>query len=118
MARKKMFKTTVDIHEKMLDGSFDTGAYTYVKECDTFEQAKDIKDLLWQAIEIEGIGDTECFVEVLTEKNGEYLDRDEFVMATKIVRTDVPSKFVVWGDMEPHLFEVDKEKSVLNIELA
>ena len=52
------------------------------------------------------------------EKNGEYRDRDEFVMVTKIVRTDVPSKFVVWGDMEPHLFEVDKEKSVLNIELA
>ncbi len=118
MESKKEFRVTVDIHEKTINGVFDTEPYTYIKECDTLEQAKNIEDLLWQAAEIEGLDDTECFVVVMIEKNGEYRDTDEFIMVTKLVRTDTPSKFVVWGNMKPHLFEVDKEKSVLKIELV
>lgn len=110
-------KATFEFYEKTCAGTFDNEPSVYVVEGETKEEILDNKDVLWQAIEIEGFDNSEVLVMVDFEEDGEYLDRDDFIMTAKITRTDKPSGYVVWGDKKPHIFKIDREKSEIHFEI-
>ena len=118
-AREKLYcavTATFNFYEKDLSGGFDTEPSTYVARGKNKQDILDNMGVLWQAIEIECFGNSEVFVTVDFEENGAYLDRDEFVMRTNVVRTTEPSGFVVWGNKKPHIFKIDKNKSSISID--
>lgn len=105
-----------EFYEKNLNGNFEVEPCTYSLTGETKEEIVNRKDILWQAIEIDGFDNSEVLVIVNFEEDGEYLDRDEFIMITNIVRTDKPSRFVEWGNAAPCIFEIDRNSSSINIE--
>lgn len=111
-----MFKTMFLITEKNCVGQFNGEPYEYLLETEKYPTGKQIQDLLFQAVEIEGIS-SECLVQMTVECDGEYFSGDECVMTCEVVRTEEPSKYVQWGDKEPHIFSVDREKSSLRFEV-
>lgn len=110
-----MVKAKIEFFEKTCAGTFETEPSIYIAENKTKDEIL-IQEILWQAIEIEGFDNSEVYVTVDYEEDGEYLDRDEFIMKAKVVRTDKPSRYIVWGDKKPHIFEVDKSRSEIYIE--
>lgn len=111
-----MVKATLGFYEKICDGDFNEHPSTYMVNGITKELVLDeIKDVLWQAIEIEGFDNSEVLVTVDFEKDGEYLDRDEFVMTAEIIRTSEPSNYVVWANKVPHIFKINREQSKISI---
>ena len=108
-----MFKTQFLITEQTMTGSFDSEPYEYALETEEYPTGQQIRDLVYQAIEIEGIA-SDCHIQMTVERDGEYFSGDECVVElVKIVRTEEPSKFVKWGDKVPHIFTVDKEQSFI-----
>ena len=110
-----MYVTNINVIQEDLNGKFNTlDGYEYRTECDTLENAKaSIKDVIWQSVELDGLTGN-CMIEVSHEYQGEYVDGDDFVIRIeKVVHTDEPSKFVKWGYKKPHIFTVDREKSVI-----
>lgn len=104
-------------YEKNTDGEFNKTPIRYEAEEETIDGAIEYRmDLMWEAIEIEGFDDSELYVEFELEENGEYVDRDEYFVTLNIVRTEKPSKYINWRGKEPHIFEVDREKSKIIFE--
>lgn len=88
--------------------------HKYKTECDTLDNAKlSVNDVIWQSVELDGlIGYVN--VEVSISNDEQYVDHDEFEINVKnVVFTDQPSKYVLWGNKTPHIFTVDREKSVV-----
>ena len=111
-----MVKGKISFITKDTDGNWMTKTpIVYVKEGKSKKDILSDKELFWQAIEIEGFDNTEILVEVVYEEDGNYLDRDEGVMTSHIVRTNEPSDYIVWGNAVPHIFKIDREKSSFNI---
>lgn len=113
-----MYITNVTITQEDLNGNFNNvEGHEYKSECNSLENAKaSIKDIIWQSVELDGLSGN-CLVEVTHEHQGEYADGDEFtIRVEKVVHTDEPSKFVNWEGKKPHIFTVDREKSVVIIE--
>ncbi len=110
-----MVTARVTISEQDLNGKFKTDGYEYQSVCDTLENSKkSINDIIFECLELDGISGV-CFVEVVydDDKNG-YIDSDEFtIRIMKVARTDEPSKFVKWGNKKPHIFAIDKNKTVI-----
>lgn len=109
-------KATFEFYEKNLTGTFDGKPRIYVLHGKSKEEIVESKDILWQAIEIEGFDNSEVMVAVQFEEDGEYLDREEFIMTANIVRTDKPSGFIEWGAKRPHIFAVDRNASTIKVE--
>lgn len=109
----KKFVGMFEFYEKNLNGDFDTEPSEYRKECDTEDEVKNYEDLLYQAIEIECFDNSEIYVVAEFTEDGEYLDRDEFVIKPHIVRIDEPSKYIKWGDKTPHIFSIDRARSCI-----
>lgn len=109
----KRFVGTFELYEKNIRGDFDVEPYEYRKECDTENEVKVYEDLLYQAIEIDGLDNAEVYVVAEFTENGEYLDRDEFIIRPHIIRTSEPSKYVKWGDKTPHIFSIDRSRSYI-----
>lgn len=108
-----MFRTEFLITEQTVTGKFDSEPYEYVLETEEYPTGQQIRDLVYQAIEIEGIS-SYCHIQMTVELNGEYFSGDECVVElVKIVRTTEPSKFIKWEDKVPHIFAVDKENSFI-----
>lgn len=99
-------------YEKTLNSSFDSQPHEYRMETDEFPTAEKLHDLIFQAIEIEGM-ESDFLLETLVEENNEYYSSDECVVTPEIVRTSEPSKFIMWGNRLPHIFTVDKQRSKL-----
>lgn len=106
------FLTRAYFYEKTLNGSFDSQPHEYRMETDEFPTAEKLHDLIFQAIEIEGM-ESDFLLETLVEENNEYYSSDECVVTSEIVRTSEPSKFIMWGNRLPHIFTVDKQRSKL-----
>lgn len=106
----------IEIYEEHDNGVFAGQPHTYVQAAHSVEEAKDIEDVLWQAIEVECLDNMDILVEMtLYNKDGEYIDRDEAVYRTTITRTKQPSAFIVWRNKMPNIFRIDKENSRLEI---
>ena len=105
-----MIKANITISEQNLLNGFTPNGYEYQTICDTLEHSKQsIKDVIWECIEIDGIvGDN--LIEVIYENN----ETEEFIIhVDKIIFTNKPSKFIKWGNKIPHLFTVDRNKSIV-----
>lgn len=72
-----------------------------------------LQDLIFQAIEIEGM-ESDFLLETLVEENDEYYSSDECVVTPEIVRTSEPSRFIMWENRPPHIFSVDRKRSKLH----
>lgn len=108
-----MFRTKFLICEETVTGQFDSEPYEYVLETENYPTGKQIRDLVYQAIEIEGIS-SDCHLQMTVELDGEYFSGDECIVElVNIVRTEEPSKFIKWGDKVPHIFSVDRDKSFI-----
>lgn len=94
------FLTRAYFYEKTLNGSFDSQPHEYRMETDEFPTAEKLHDLIFQAIEIEGM-ESEFLLETLVEENDEYYSSDECVVTPEIVRTSEPSKFIMWENRIP-----------------
>lgn len=117
-----MYKTTVYFTEQSLDGTFghsDPSVWGK-KNCLTLDDAKDIDGLIKEAIEVEGFGGgTPVLVEMVIEKDGKYVDRDESIMVAKVARTKEPSRFIMWPKWQkPHIFGVDWSMSSYELKTA
>ena len=65
------FLTRANFYEKTLNGSFDSQPHEYRMETDEFPTAEKLHDLIFQAIEIEGM-ESDFLLETLVEENNEY----------------------------------------------
>lgn len=110
-----MVTARITVSSQGLDGKFLQDGCEYQITCKDLETSKKLlKDVIWQSIELDQlIG--RCLVEVFYDDNEkEYLDHEEFVIRIeKIVFTNEPSRFIKWGDKKPHIFTVDKNKSIV-----
>lgn len=92
---------------------YNTEGIEYCSECDTLENSKEsIGDIIWEAIELDGLtGYVNVAYEI--EENEEYVEGEEFeIFIDKVVtKSNVPSKYIQWGNKTPHIFEVDRKKS-------
>lgn len=115
--RNRKYLTTVQVYVPNLNGDFATNPdVRYTKMSESLEEAKDIKDILWQAVELDGLDGIVCIVEVLVEdESGKYIDSDElyFQAATVVRDRTKPSEYVIWGRKTPHIFSVVREESVM-----
>lgn len=112
-----MYKTTVDIFEaSAADKNLFTGEpHSYAMTTKTYPTAENINDLLFMAMEVDCLSG-ETLVEMQTEKDGEYVSGDSCVVSFSPVLTDIPSKYIDFGDKKPHIFQIDKEKSSIQLE--
>lgn len=109
--KKYPYVTEVTIVEENSD------PYIYVKKSKTRLEASNVTDLIFQAIEIEGLDRSKFTVEYTVTKNGEYVDSEPPTLVyTNIVRTKEPSKYIMWNDKKPHIFSIDREHSELIFE--
>lgn len=110
------YSNYLEFYEEKIGGGFENGDPSCYKiEGDTFESVCNIGEILWQAVEIEGYDNRKVLVKMRAEKDGNVVRNDEFHIETTIVRTEVPSKFVVWGDKKPHIFGIDRGTSSIKI---
>lgn len=111
--------TEFAITEKNIEGKFIGGCYLYRYIGDSKPSTETFKDIIFQCCEIERIYDNELFVETLTTYNGGYVDSDEYIINVKISLTQNLSKYIKWEQcpLLPPIYQIDKEKSIIDIEL-
>lgn len=113
------YTTMVEIFEESVCGEYMGDPHVYRKTAETLDEARDVKELLWMAAEIEGLDDSVCHVDVeIFDNDKKVVEESKLRVAAEIVRTDVPSPYVIWGDKTPHIFQIDREKSSLSISAA
>ena len=113
-----MYKTTFFIYERNILGNY-SGVEPYEYRLETTEMPtnEDFKDIIFQACEIERIPNVIISVDINTEKDGEFVNHDEFEFTLNIVRTQKLSKYICWDKCPnlPPIYEVDKEKSEIKL---
>lgn len=110
------FSNCLEFYEEKVGGGFENGDPSCYKiEGDSFEDVCSIGEVLWQAVEIDGYDNRKVLVKMNVEKDGETVRTVKFHIETSIVRTEIPSKFVVWGDKNTHIFEIDRSNSHIKI---
>lgn len=116
--RAPIYKTTFFIYERNILGDY-SGVEPYEYRLETTEMPtnEDFKDIIFQACEIERIPNVIISVDINTEKDGEFVNHDEFEFTLNIVRTQKLSKYICWDKCPnfPPIYEVDKEKSEIKL---
>ena len=89
-------------------------SHQYKTTCNKQEHIEEsIKNILWESIEIDGLIGY-IHVGACIDKNGKYIDTKSYeIYIETIVLTNEPSKYIQWGDKEPYIFTVDREKSIV-----
>lgn len=109
------YMSEIDIYEQNENGDFDGEPYVYTLTSNSKSRVKMCMDVLFEAVEIEGLDNRDILVNITVFKNGRYVESDEAIFQTQITRTDEPSKFIVWGHKKPHIFSIDKNKSKITL---
>ena len=103
-----MYKATLRVYEKSLNGDFVDTPHTYVAHAEDIDTVKTMSDdMFWQCVEIEGIGSGLVYTELDIEKDGEYVDSDNAILDIDVIRTDKPSSYS-WS---PSILAVNRRKS-------
>lgn len=111
-----MYSTTGFFIEKDCNGVYDyANAHEYRLETEDYPTFGQLKELILQAVEIECLRE-DFFAEFVTEKDGEFVNRETTTVHLHVETTNRPSKYINWGNKEPTIFGIDREKSVLEIE--
>lgn len=111
---KDIYTTTIVITEPNLNDEFVGAGYEYIVRTTQPFSFENLMDTIYQALEIERIYKDEVFLEIIKERNGEYLDRDECVLEIDILLTDEPSEYIDWNvcnNAMPFIYKIDREKS-------
>ena len=113
------YVTEFQITEKNIEGKFIGEAYLYRYTGDSKPSPETFKDIIFQCCEIERIYDNELFVEVQTTYNGRYVDSDNYIVEVKINLTKNLSRYIKWDQCPslPPIYEINKEESIIEIEL-
>lgn len=96
--------------------------YVYTMQTEKYPRPEQIQELIFQAIEVEGLDNTGFSVQTRITKEDhatgmdEYVDGDEGFCTPHIVRTKEPSRYVQWGDNTPHIYTIDRVRSLLEFE--
>lgn len=111
------FITAITIYE--LNDNADpisSDSHDYVKISDTLADAVLISDMIKQSIEIDQLDNIPFAVDIyMLHKSRELIYVGTCtIWAPMITRTDVPSKYIVWGDKKPHIFSIDWDNSKIN----
>lgn len=110
------FSNRLEFYEEKIVGGFEGGDPSCYKiEGEDFESVCGIGEVLWQAVEIDGFDNRKVLVKMQIKKDGIVVSNEKFHIETSIARTDVPSKFIVWGDKKPYIFEIDRNRSRIKI---
>lgn len=115
--KKENFKNYIFITEPNIYGDFNTEAYEYVLESDHKITSQELKEILFEACEIERIYKGEIYVEIQIQKDNEYYDSDECVFEVDIKLTKELTPWICW-DKCPNLspiYKIDKEISTIQI---
>lgn len=113
-----MYKTTFFIYEQNIVGDYvNVEPYEYRLETSEFPTNEDFKDIIFQACEIERIPNVMISVDINTEKDGEFVNHDEFEFKLNIIRNKNLSKYIRWDKCPnlPPIYEVDREKSKIEL---
>lgn len=89
-------------------------SHQYKTTCKKQENIEEsIKNIIWESIEIDGLIGY-IHVGACIDKNGKYIDTKSYEIDIEtIVLTNEPSKYIKWGEKEPYIFTVDREKSIV-----
>lgn len=109
------YMSEIDIYEQNENGDFDGEPYVYTLTSNSKSRVKMCMDVLFEAVEIEGLDNRDILVNITVFKNGRYVESDEAIFQTQIKRTDEPSKFIAWGHKKPHIFSIDKNRSKITL---
>lgn len=110
------YSNCLEFYEEKIGGGFESGDPSCYKiEGDSFEDVCSFGEVLWQAVEIDGYDNRKVLVKMKIEKDGEAIRNEIFYIETNIVRTEIPSKFVIWGDKKPHIFGINRSESRIKI---
>ena len=88
----------------------------YTKSADSEREIWKLEDVLYQAIELDGLDNQELLVQVLVNHGTEAMSYIEFLLTPEIVRTKEPSRYVDWGNIPPNIFAIDRARSRLHWE--
>ncbi len=112
-----MYTTHLYIHEKLdFAEGYSEHAYTCKWDSKTLDEAHNIEDRIWVAIEVYALDNRELYIEFFIEKDDEYVDSDEAIIKSNIVRTSEPSSFITWNQKAPDIMSIDREKSSVDIQ--
>lgn len=107
---------TVRIYSESAAGGYAAQPHIYRKTAGSLEEAKNSIDLIWQAIEIEQLDNQKLYAETVIEKDNEYVDSEAFYIKSHITRTNIPSALIIWGERKPHIFSIDRNRSLIEVE--
>ena len=109
-----MVTATFHFYKKNIDGNLDYERIVY-KATGERKEDIDIKEVIWQAIEVEGFDLSEVYVSIYYKENGFCVDFKETIITADVVRTTEPSECILWDNREPPVFKIDREKSKLYV---
>lgn len=110
-----VYTSVIEIYRQNESGEFGGEPCVYMLGANSRSRAKMYIDILFEAVEIEGLDNCDIRVDVTVFKNGRYVESDESIFRTRIIRTDAPSRFIVWKHAVPHIFAIDRNKSEITL---
>lgn len=121
---KNTYVTTLDIVQANEKGVFSGKNYVYIVETDKPFSSDDLKNVLFQVLEIERIYKGELLVTITKElinqnDETEYITTDEVLVKVDAqILTHKYSKFIDWdkcGAAFPTIYEIDRKRSTIEI---
>ena len=110
------YTTTIEIYAKSLTSEYTLEPHLYRRIENKIENTRKVEDVLWEAIEIEGLDNKKLYVEITIEDDTGYVDSESFFIKSRVVRTETPSHYIVWGTAKPHIFSIDRGRSFMEVE--
>lgn len=89
-------------------------SHQYKTTCNKYEDIEEsIKNIIWESIEIDGLRGY-IHVGACIDQYYKYIDTKSYeIYIETVVLTNEPSKYIQWGEKEPYIFTVDREKSIV-----
>ena len=84
------YTTTIEIYAKSLTSEYTLEPHLYRRIENKIENTRKLEDVLWEAIEIEGLDNKKLYVEITIEDDTGYVDSESFFMKSRVVRTETP----------------------------
>ena len=113
-----MYETLFLIYECHEEGGYlmNEEPYEYGLKTEEVPTNEEIKNVIFQACEIERIPNTDILIDFTTTKNGEFFNHDELEFNLNIIRTKELSDYICWEkcNLSP-VYKVDKKKSKIKL---
>lgn len=113
--RKNNIQNWIYITEKNINNEFSEQGYEYLFVSDHKITNEELKNILFQACEIERIYNGEIHVRIQIEHLGLYCDSDECIFKVDMHLTNELTNFINWDKCPnlPPIYKIDRNNSVL-----